>query len=163
RTLHANPTIVRLLVRLFKVRLDPALDGNRDAEASELGEQVTTELDAGARLDADRILRSLARRVHGALRAHCIPAGAPAEPGPPSRAKAGRLVKAGPGGQPGAAAAQAGVRDLGLLAPVRGGAPAVRDGGPWRAALVRPPGGLPHRDPRPGQGADGEERGDRPG
>ena len=37
------------------------------------------------------------------------------------------------------------------------------DGRPRRPALVGPPGGLPHRDPRPGQGADGQERRDRPG
>ena len=34
---------------------------------------------------------------------------------------------------------------------------------PRRAALVGPPGGLPHRDPRPGQGAGGEERRHRAG
>ena len=33
----------------------------------------------------------------------------------------------------------------------------------WRAALERSPRGLPHRGARPGQGADGEERGDRAG
>jgi glutamate dehydrogenase len=32
---------------------------------------------------------------------------------------------------------------------------------PRRAALVRPAGGLPHRDAGPGEGADGEERGHR--
>ena len=51
-----------------------------------------------------------------------------------------------------------GVRDLRLLAAGRGRAPALRQGRPRRAALERPPRGLPHRDPRPGQGADGEER-----
>ena len=60
------------------------------------------------------------------------------------------------------ARAAAGVRAVRLLAPVRGRAPAVRRRGPGRAALVGPPGGLPHRDPRPGQGAGGEELGDRP-
>ena len=45
----------------------------------------------------------------------------------------------------------------------RGRAPALRHGRPRRAALVRPARGLPHRGPRPGQGADGEERRDRAG
>ena len=45
----------------------------------------------------------------------------------------------------------------------RGRAPALRPGRPRRAALVRPARGLPHRDPRPGQGADGEERRHRAG
>ena len=60
------------------------------------------------------------------------------------------------------ARAAAEVRDLGLLAAGRGRAPAVRQGRPRRAALVRPARGLPHRDPRPGQGADGQERRHRP-
>ena len=40
----------------------------------------------------------------------------------------------------------------------RGRAPALRQGRPRRPALVRPARGLPHRGPRPGQGADGQER-----
>ncbi len=74
-----------------------------------------------------------------------------------------RGVQAGPAGHPGPAGAAAEVRDLRLLAPVRGRAPALRAGGPRRPALVRPARGLPHRGARPGQGADGEERGDRAG
>ena len=57
----------------------------------------------------------------------------------------------------------AAVRDLRVLAADRGRAPAVRPGRAGRAALVRPPAGLPHRDPRAGQGAGREERGDRAG
>ena len=60
------------------------------------------------------------------------------------------------------AGAAAGVRAVRVLAQVRGRAPAVRGRGPGRSALVGPAGGLPHRDPRPGQGAGGEELGDRP-
>jgi glutamate dehydrogenase len=36
-------------------------------------------------------------------------------------------------------------------------------GGAWWSALVRPDGGLPHRDSRPDEGADGEEHRDRSG
>ncbi|MCY1519276.1 hypothetical protein D9M68_540260 [compost metagenome] len=46
--------------------------------------------------------------------------------------------------------------------PARGRrAPAFRRRGPWWPALVRPRGRLPHRSAGPGQGAAGEERGDR--
>ena len=64
---------------------------------------------------------------------------------------------------PRSAAAAARVRDLRLLSAGRGCAPEVRLGGPRWVALVGPGGGLPHRDPGPGQGADGEEHRDRPG
>ena len=56
---------------------------------------------------------------------------------------------------------QAALRDLRLLAALRGHPPARRQGRARRPALVRPPRGLPHRDPGPHEGADGEERGDR--
>ncbi len=69
-----------------------------------------------------------------------------------------RVVQARPEGGARPARAAAGVRDLGLLAAGRGRAPAVRQGRPRRAALERPARGLPHRDPRPGQGPDGQER-----
>jgi glutamate dehydrogenase len=52
--------------------------------------------------------------------------------------------------EPGARAARsaAALRDLGVLDEVRGDPPARRQGGARRVALVRPPGGFPHRDPR---------------
>ena len=54
-------------------------------------------------------------------------------------------------------------RDLGRTRRGRGRAPARRRHRPWRHPLVRPARGLPHRDPRADEGADGEERGDRAG
>ncbi|SVJ68380.1 Uncharacterised protein [Klebsiella pneumoniae] len=68
-----------------------------------------------------------------------------------------------PEGHSGAAQAGAQVRDLRLLAARRGRAPARRQGGSRRLALVGPRGRLPHRGARPGQGPAGEERGDRAG
>ena len=62
-----------------------------------------------------------------------------------------------------AAAAAAALRDLRVLAAGRGRAPARRVGRPRRPALVGPARGLPHRDPRPDEGADGQERADRAG
>ena len=61
------------------------------------------------------------------------------------------------------AAAEAAVRNLRLFAARRGRAPALRQGGARRHPLVRPAAGLPHRNPRPGEGAAGQERGDRAG
>ena len=62
-----------------------------------------------------------------------------------------------------AARAEADVRDLRVLAALRGRPPARRQGRARRPALVRPPRGLPHRGAGPGEGADGEERRDRAG
>ena len=63
----------------------------------------------------------------------------------------------------GPARAQADVRDLRLLAALRGRAPARRQGRARRAALVGPARGFPHRGAGPREGADGEEHGDRAG
>ena len=72
------------------------------------------------------------------------------------------LAQARAVGDPGPSGAPAEVRDLRLLAAGRGRAPALRRGRPRWPALVGPTRRLPHRDPRPGQGADGQEHGDRP-
>ena len=70
-------------------------------------------------------------------------------------------VRSGEGAGP--ARAEADVRDLRLLAALRGRAPARRQGRARRPALVGPAGGLPHRGPGPRQGADGEEHRHRAG
>ncbi len=74
-----------------------------------------------------------------------------------------RLHEVRPAGHPGPARAASGVRDLGVLAARRGRPPALRQGRARWSALVGPARGLPHRDPRPGQGADGEEHRHRAG
>ena len=63
----------------------------------------------------------------------------------------------------GPAAAAAALRDLRLFAARRGRAPALRQGGARRPALVGPAAGFPHRGARPRQGAAGQERRDRAG
>jgi glutamate dehydrogenase len=83
QTLAANPNIVRLLVRLFEARLDPAAGvtgTDRAAAAATLVEQVTTELDAVASLDADRIMRSLLRLIQATLRTSYFQPGADGRP-----------------------------------------------------------------------------------
>ena len=88
------------------------------------------------------------------------------------RRRADELLRLGPAGDrlqtaaeeaAGAAGAAPGVRDLRLLAAAGGRAPALRTGRPRRAAVVGPSRGLPDRDPRAGQGPDGEEHRDRAG
>ena len=98
--------------------------------------QITRALDDVASLDQDRILRSFLDLIRATLRTNHFQADRPA---------AGDQARAG--AHPRAPRAAAEVRDLGLLAAGRGRAPAVRQGGPRRPALVGPPGGLPHRGP----------------
>ncbi len=62
-----------------------------------------------------------------------------------------------------AAGAAPALRDLRLFAAGRGRASALRQGGARRHPLVRPAAGFPHRSARPGEGAAGQERGDRAG
>src|SRR3569623_1951556 len=61
------------------------------------------------------------------------------------------------------AAASAAVRNLRVFAAHGGHTPSRRAGGARRHPLVGPPRGIPHRDIGPDEGADGEERRDRPG
>ena len=92
------------------------------------------------------------------------PPGAPTPTGGTRTARGGRScpTSSTPGACP-AAETRSGARDLGVLTASGGGAPPVRRHRPRRAALVGPAGGLPHRDPRPGQGPGGEERRHRAG
>ena len=127
-----------------------------DAQAAAAA--VAADIDALTSLDTDRVLRGV--RVddpgHAAHQLLRHPAG--------FGARAERAVdQAESAADRRTAAAAADVRDLRLLAAGRGRAPAVRLRRPRRAALVGPPRGLPHRDPRPGQGAGREERRHRAG
>ena len=155
QALSANVDLARLLVTHFQTRFDPELPADqttRAARAAELTEKIKTGLDDVVSLDHDRIIRWFLAVLSGHGPDQLLrlgPAG--------HRAEAAAPPDAGP------ARPASGVRDLRLLTPVGGCAPAVRAGGPGRAALVGPGRGLPHRDPGPGQGADGQEHGDRAG
>ncbi len=61
------------------------------------------------------------------------------------------------------AIAASALRNLRLFAARGRRAPALRQGGARRHPLVGPAAGLPHRGARPGEGAAGQERGDRAG
>ena len=155
RVLRSNTTVTRLLVRLFESRFDPDRQAGGRPSA--------------ARPSPRRSAASWTRSPAWTRTGSCAPTGP--DPGHAAdqllqpRRTAGRVAV--PGGQagrgPGArpARAAAAVRAVRLLAPVRGRAPPVRRRRPRRAALVGPPRGLPHRDPRPGQGPGGEELGHR--
>ncbi|MEV7619129.1 NAD-glutamate dehydrogenase [Microbacterium sp. NPDC089321] len=58
--LVANPAIATTLVRLFELRFDPAVEGDRDAQAEAVEAELLEALDQVASLDDDRILRSIA-------------------------------------------------------------------------------------------------------
>ena len=166
--LRNNVDITRYLVQLFEARFDPGRKAGRNgaipadsearqAKCADLEERIVRALDEVSSLDHDRILRSYLTNIRATLRTNYFPTDERRRPAGAARAQGG------PVGDPRPAGAAAEVRDLRLLTAGRGRAPALRLGRARRAALVRPPRRLPHRDPRPGQGADGEEHRDRPG
>ncbi len=157
QTLVGNAEITRLIVELFATLFDPEGESDREARAATLRADIDAQLDEVASADQDRILRRVLNLVEVDPAHQCLPHRHP------GRAPAFPVVEAGQPPPGGAAAATPVRRGFRLLAAGRGRAPARRQGGARRHPLVRPPGGFPHRDPRPDQGADGQERGDRPG
>ena len=147
-TLLGHADVAAALVALFHARFDPAGDRTR-AEACVA--EIEAAIDAVDSLDEDRILRGFLSVLRAMLRTNYYLAGP----------EAVRVVQARPDADPARAAAEAALRDLRALAAGGGRAPARRLGRPRRPALVGPAGGLPHRDPRPDEGADGQERADR--
>ena len=111
-----------------------------------------------ANLDEDRILRRFLNVIQATLRTNYYQTATPtAGPRPYLSLK----LDSERGRRAAAAAALA--RDLRLFAAGRGRAPARRQGRARRPALVGPARGFPHRDPGPGEGAAGQERGHRAG
>jgi len=67
--LAEHSAIARLLVRLFEMRFDPALDEKkRKSEELKLAQELDALLDTVATLDGDRVLRALLAVVRAALR-----------------------------------------------------------------------------------------------
>ena len=158
--LVAHTDIARSLVELFQTRFDPdafddTTEAGRDQRAARQ-KAIVVERQGGARRRREprpRPHRAGAARRHPGEPAHeLLPARRPRQ------RQDLRLPQAQPQEGPRPPRAAADVRDLGLQPARRGGAPALRQGRPRRTAVERPPRGLPHRDPRPRQGADGQER-----
>ena len=155
--LVSHPAIARDLVDLWQTRFDPRRYGGEDSEQRGDDERVIADRVVDA-LDDVTLARprpdhpGLPRRHPGRAAHELLPARRR------RRAEVVRLAQAQPQGRARPAGPPPAVRDLGLQPARRGRAPALRPGGPWRAALERPARGLPHRGARPGQGADGEER-----
>ena len=131
-------------------RASAATPGERRGEmAGAVPRAVEAALDAIPSLDDDRICRAFLTLIDATVRTNYY------------RDRRAIAVQARPDGDPRSAAAAAAPRDLGVRAAGRGRPPARRRHRPRRAALERPPGGLPHRGARADEGADGEERGHR--
>lgn len=74
--LLAYPDVARALVRLFRVRVDPRVDGD-EATLAQARAALQAALEAIAQLDQDRILRRLAGTVEATVRSNvAVPAGA---------------------------------------------------------------------------------------
>ena len=128
----------------------------RQREA-EIAAEIEAALQKVESLDEDRILRRFVNAVQAAIRTNFYQLDDDGQPKPLIAIKfASRKLD-------GAAAAAAALRDLRLFAAGRGRASALRQGGARRHPLVRPAAGFPHRGARPGEGAAGQERGDRAG
>jgi glutamate dehydrogenase len=67
-TMSKHAEVAQKLVELFRLRFDPGLGEERDAEVEELGRLIEAEIDAVPSLDEDRILRSFLRLVQATLR-----------------------------------------------------------------------------------------------
>jgi glutamate dehydrogenase len=68
RVLRSNTTVVRLLVRLFESRFDPARQSGEAERSEAIVEEIRGELDEVVSLDHDRILRSYLALMEATLR-----------------------------------------------------------------------------------------------
>ena len=150
-TLLGNPDVARALTGLFAARFDPALsDDERRLKQEQVGAELDAAIENVATLDADRVLRTFANLIRATVRTNYF------------QNKTHVSFKLSPAADRRAAVPASDVRNLGLLAPRGRRAPALREGGPRRAALVGPARRLPHRNPGARQGTDRQERRHRP-
>ena len=68
QVLRSNPTVTRLLVRLFESRFDPAHQVGEQERSEAIAEEIRGELDEVASLDQDRILRTYWGLIAATLR-----------------------------------------------------------------------------------------------
>jgi glutamate dehydrogenase len=144
QALNRNPALAALLVELFVARLHP-VNGSADA-SQKVSAQIETALQGVPSLDDDRILRRFRNVIENILRTNFW-----AENGtrPTLAIKLdSQKLEELPAPRP--------WREIFVYAP------AMEDRA-RRHSLVRPARGFPHRDPGTGQGAAGQECGDRAG
>jgi glutamate dehydrogenase len=82
QTLAANPHITRLLVELFKARLDPDRQERAEEETERLKEEIKEALEAVVSLDEDRILTSFLNVTLATLRTNYFQSTSEGEPKP---------------------------------------------------------------------------------
>jgi glutamate dehydrogenase len=75
RALRANPSISRLLVRLFESRFDPAMVTGSAERDEAIAEELRGELDEVTSLDHDRILRSYLSLIEATVRTNYFQSG----------------------------------------------------------------------------------------
>ena len=154
QTLTSHSAVAKLLMELFACRFDPALKFTAEARTAELA-KIKIGIEEQLAIDPEP-----RRGSHPTSRPQSLPVdatdeflrarrGGPASPGarledPQHRSRW-------------AARAETLCRDLGLCAPRRGCAFALRANCSRRIALVRPRTGFPHGGPRPRQGAAGQK------
>src|SRR3712207_5480700 len=81
-TLAANPHITRLLVELFKTRLDPSRQESAEEEAERLQEEIKEALEAVLNPEQDRILTNFLNLPQATLRTNYFQSGPDGEPKP---------------------------------------------------------------------------------
>ncbi|MBV9792395.1 MAG: NAD-glutamate dehydrogenase [Actinobacteria bacterium] len=91
RVLCGNPTVARLLTRLFESRFDPAHEGGEAERSEALVEEIRGELDDVVSLDADRILRSYLALIRATLRTNYYRTTIQPAPGAATRSPLGQL------------------------------------------------------------------------
>ncbi len=155
-TLNNYPDIASKLVELFHLRFTPSTNGDdRTLGTARLESDINNALEAVSSLDDDRILRRFQNAIDSILRTNFYQLDAEGQPKPTFAFKVdSRKIIDLPQPRPVPG-------NLRLQPPCGRRASAVRTGCPRRIALVRPAPGFPHRSARPGEGAAGEERGDR--
>jgi hypothetical protein len=150
--LRRAPNVARGLVALFDAQHDPAVEGSREEAVKAAETMINNGLAQVAAIDEDRILRLIRSVVAATLRTNAF-----AESGHEALA-----FKLDSSLVPGLPAPVPVAGDLGLFAAGRGHPPSRRPGRARRPSLVRPARRFPDRDPRPDEGAGGEECRHRP-
>ena len=142
-------------IRLFAARFDPAFQGQRARRSSRRATRRCAARSRRCRQPVRRRDPARARRIWCGRRCAPTPISGPSGPCSRSRSRARKVD--------GMVVAAPDLRDLRALAAARRHPPARRQGRARRHPLERSPRRLPHRDPRPDEDADGQERHHRPG